>query len=124
METKNIITINPNTDLDKVEHSVFPVKIQFYHLVDLMPQDGPVPPLYQMTEIEDDEDFELEFICPDRKAYFQLVADVSRAITNEIYCEPGEYNKDWDLYTPGDDSTGDINNAVELLNLLMEYDWQ
>lgn len=126
MDNKNIITITPNTDLNKVEHSVFPVRVQFYDLVDLMPQEGPIAPLYQINAAKDPEDdeFEIEFICPDRKAYFQLVADISRAITNEIYCKPNEYHPEHRIYQPGDDSTGDLNNAVELLNLLMEYDWQ
>lgn len=113
-------TINPNTNLNEVNHHEYPVIIQ-YPLQDVTPNNPNA--LYKQEEIEDDdnEDFPYytQFEVPTRDAFYQLIADTCQAIQEDIH---KLHNCTGD-FAPCDDGTEYIREAIYFLEMLREYDF-
>ena len=120
--------INFDTDLNQVEHSQYPVTLQCYYLMDVLPENLDQK-LYTYHEYDEEEDinkdhpYDCEFHCPTREAFYQLFRDVCLSIAQEFTLSEPTENFPNCIVTPGDDAFGDICNATDLLKLMTEYDF-
>lgn len=114
----------PNYQVPENHSERYPCFVNYYNLMDCMP--GNPNALYQIHDLEDlDEDYDGEYPLvieiPTREAMYQLIMDISAAITKEIF-NPAIIPSC--THEPGDDASGDIHEATTFLNILTSYDQQ
>lgn len=107
-----------DTSTFKRTEDQFPVLILSYDLMDVCPEETETTHYEIYKSYHDDylEDKGLMlFYCPTRKSFYELMANLCKAIQTELRDED-------DIYEPGDDATGDISEATELLSAMSQYD--
>jgi len=92
---------------------------QDFHYFDLMDcSTDPTGKSYSVTELDepDDEGRDVIYHIPNRYALYELINDTCKSISSAIE----GYQKCHT--TPGDDVTSDIENAIDMLSELSEFD--
>ena len=112
-------TTNSNFNPGKTEGQYpipYPQDFTYYNLGDL--STDPTGKSYQVTELDepDAEGRDVIYHIPDRYALYELINDICHSISSEIEA----YQKYH--YTPGDDASSDIENAIDMLQELSQFD--
>ena len=115
----NQTTTNPYFNPGKTEGQYpipYPQDFRYYDLMDVAPDS--TGKSYTVTELDepDDEGRDTLYHIPNRYALYELINDICHAISSEI--EGYQKNQD----TPGDDATSDIENAIDMLTELSDFD--
>ena len=118
MQNNLPITIDLSISWEIPNNIHYPIIIQNTYLGDVLPietggcsiNNNPAPKTctYGYNQTEDGDKFTIE----NRYQVYELIRDISNAITQEL-TQP-----DHSIYTPSDDTTFDISNAIDLLHLL------
>lgn len=110
MQNPNIIDISTSWDINNIEG--YPILIKGAYLGDMVPETK-----IQVTE--DEEDYSLSFLLKDRDQTYELIKDITTAISKALtYRYTHEYQPGKLLGAPCDDETYDISNAIDLLSVL------
>lgn len=105
MFTIDLINQDSNTKLEPLQDSQYPVFIKTYGCCDYNIADG----TYQGFTIQQDEDYNLEITIQDRHGLYQVMNEFAKVLSRGL----SSLDPNWG---PGDDETGDISIAIDLLS--------
>lgn len=110
MATINIIDLASTVDFTNIKG--YPILIKNVYLGDIIPET-------QIQVTKDEDDGSLEFLLNNRDQVYELIKDISNAISKDLtYRYTHEYQPGKLLGAPCDDETYDISNAIDLLSVL------
>ena len=111
MATINIIDLQSSkATLNNIPD--YPILLKGAFLGDMIPET-------QIEVTENPEDFSKEFLLNNRDQVYELIKDITTAISKDLtYRYTHEYQPGKLLGAPCDDETYDISNAIDLLSVL------